>query len=310
MKKKGPKVGSGGQRRRGLEGKGPTPKAEDRVYHPAHQRKKERERREAARAAREKSRELPGKIRPAEDAEIIAGRNAAVEAVRAGIPLTQVFLAGAAANDERVSEILRTATALNAPVHEVSRSQLDRITDGAVHQGIAIESPPYEYASIDELVERDTHPGLLIALDSVTDPHNLGAVLRSGCAFGAAGVIIPQRRSASINEAVWKVSAGAAARLPVARVTNLARTLTELKERGYFIVGTAGDGEVSLPDLELYDMPLVIVTGSEGRGLSRLVAERCDQLVSIPITGVESLNAAVATGVVLYDIARRRKEQS
>lgn len=308
MKKKGPKVGSGGQRRRGLEGKGPTPKAEDRVYHPAHQRKKERERREAARRAREKSRELPAKIRPTADAEIIAGRNAAVEAVRAGIPLTQVFIAGAAASDDRVSEILRVATALDAPVHEVSRSQLDSITDGAVHQGIAIESPPYEYAELDELIERDGDPGLLIALDSVTDPHNLGAVLRSGCAFGAGGVIIPQRRSASINEAVWKVSAGAAARLPVARVTNLARTLAELKDRGYFIVGTDGAGEVELPDLQLYDMPLVIVTGSEGRGLSRLVAELCDQLVSIPITGVESLNAAVATGVVLYDIARRRKE--
>jgi 23S rRNA (guanosine2251-2'-O)-methyltransferase len=141
----------------------------------------------------------------------------------------------------------------------------------------------------------------------VTDPRNLGAVVRSAAGFGAHGVVIPERRAAGMTASAWKTSAGAAARIPVAQATNLVRALKDLQEAGCMVVGLAADGEVSLPDLDLADGPLVLVVGSEGDGLGRLVAETCDQLVSIPMTNqLESLNAGVAAGVALYEIARRR----
>lgn len=312
--RKGPKVGSGGVRRRRLEGRGPTPKAEEREYHPAYAKKKAREAREARDAANARSRagKLPGYLKIEGDHELIAGRNAVAEAVRGGAPLTRVFMASGNVNDTRLEETVRTATALGAPIIEVTKSQLDSMTDGAVHQGVAIEVPPFEYTDLNDLLERVAEkgrPGLFIALDSVTDPHNLGAVLRSGSAFGADGVIIPERRSAGVNAAVWKVSAGAAARLPIARVTNLVRSLDEMKSHGYFVVGLDGDGDVSLDNLELADMPLVVVTGSEGKGMARLTRQTCDQTCSIPIAkDMESLNAAVATGIALYEIDRRRRK--
>lgn len=306
--KKGPTVGSGGKNRRRLEGKGPTPKAEDRVYHPAHRRKLEAQAR-AAQAER-RAPKLRGVLQLEEDHELIAGRNAVVEAVRAGVPLKRVFMAGALASDERLGEVVRTATALGAPLLDVSRMELDRMTDGAVHQGVAIEVPPYEYCEAADLVERAERggkPGLIIALDSLTDPHNLGVVLRSGSAFGADGVIVPQRRSAGVNATVWKVSAGAAGRLPVARVPNLVQTLEALKRSGYFVVGLDGVGDTPIGELTVADMPLVLVTGSEGKGMARLTRETCDVVASIPIAAqMESLNAAVATGIALYQIDRLR----
>ncbi|PFG39197.1 23S rRNA (guanosine2251-2'-O)-methyltransferase [Georgenia soli] len=323
-------VGSGGQRRRALEGRGPTPKAEDRPYHPAAKKKAAAERKEArqsgtrvagrdaGREAREAARSasLTAKVRGAlgvgGDHEVISGRNPVTEAVRAGIPLGKVFLAGGMMTDERVAEVVRTATALGAPLVEVSRSDLDHLTDGAVHQGVAIEVPPYAYRDVADLLaraERANHPPLIVALDGVTDPHNLGAVLRSSGAFGADGIVVPERRSAGVTAAAWKVSAGAAARVPVARVTNLVRALKELKEAGCFVVGLDGGGPVAVGELELATEPLVLVTGSEGKGLSRLVRETCDVVASIPIgASVESLNAAVATGIALYEVARRRRE--
>lgn len=313
-RKKTRTVGSGGNNRRRLEGKGPTPRAEDRTYHPAYKAKKAAEAR--AEAAEKAARRSAAKVRAVlhleEGFELIAGRNPVVEAVRSGIPMTRVFMVGTGISDERVGEVVRTATALGAPLIEVSRSELDRMTDGAVHQGVAIEVPPYVYRDVEDLQERalrraDGSRGLMIALDSVTDPHNLGAALRSASAFGADGLIIPERRSASMNVTAWKVSAGAAARVPVARVTNLVRTLQELKKDGYFVVGLDGGGDVSIDALDLAEMPLVIVTGSEGAGLSRLTRETCDLIASIPIAAeLESLNAAVATGIALYQIDRLR----
>ncbi|MPV37589.1 23S rRNA (guanosine(2251)-2'-O)-methyltransferase RlmB [Georgenia subflava] len=349
--KKGQTVGSGGQRRQGLEGRGPTPKATDRPYHPAAKKKAAAERKEAKRtggrdgkvagrgpardAGRGASRDVgratgrdvgrdaregarsaahTAKVRDAlgvgGDHEIIGGRNPVTEAVRSGIPMSKVFLAGNMASDERVAEVVRTATALGTPLIEVSRSDLDHLTDGGVHQGVAIEVPPYAYRDVADLLaraERANHPALVVALDGVTDPHNLGAVLRSAGAFGADGVLVPERRSAGVNAAAWKVSAGAAARVPVARATNLVRALKELKEAGCFVVGLDGDGATAVGDLELATEPLVLVTGSEGKGLSRLVKETCDVVASIPIAAsVESLNAAVATGIALYEVSRRR----
>lgn len=314
-KKKGPKVGSGGVRRRALEGRGPTPKATDREYHPAYAKKKAKEaeekRAEAIKIARAGGK-LPAYLKLEAGHELISGRNPVLEAVRAGVPLTRVFMVSGNTTDERVEEAARLAASQGAPVIEVTRGHLDVMTEKAAHQGIAIEVPPYDYESLDDVIENIAvtgTPGLILALDSVTDPHNLGAVLRSASAFNAHAVLITERRSAGVTGTVWKVSAGAAARVPIARETNLVRSLQQLKENGYFVVGLAGEGDVMLDNLELADMPLVLVTGSEGKGLSRLVRQTCDQICSIPISGdMESLNAAVATGVALYEVDRIRRK--
>lgn len=307
--KKGAKVGTGGHSRRGLEGRGPTPKAEDRTYHKAYKMKKAKEaaaeREEQIKRARAKT-----SIRVPKGHELVAGRNAVAEAVRAGIQVSRVFVAGAV-GDDRVDEVIRVASAAGAPILEVTRRDLDVATDGASHQGVAILVPDYEYYDLDDLIAesmQQVSQPLLVALDHVSDPQNLGSVLRSGAAFGVDGVIVPERRSARVNPTVWKVSAGAVARVPVARVTNLVRALQHLKEAGYFVIGLDGNADVEIRGLELATSPLVIVTGAEGEGLSRLVRETCDQIVSIPIrSSMESLNAAVATAVALYEVASLRR---
>lgn len=306
--KKGAQVGTGGHSRRRLEGKGPTPKAEDRPYHPAHKRRARREAREAQEAAIARAR-AKSSIRVPAGHELIAGRNPVAEAARAGVPIERVFVLDNV-KDDRVEVVIRLASSLGAPVFEVTRRDLDVATDGASHQGVAIEVRGYEYTPVDDLiagsVQQAGHP-LLVALDQVTDPHNLGAVLRSAGAFGGDGVIIPERRSAGVTTAAWKVSAGAAARVPVARATNLVRALEDCKRAGFFVVGLDGGGDAPLRGLPLADGPLVLVAGAEGTGLSRLVRQTCDQIVSIPISSaVESLNAAVATGIALYEVASVR----
>lgn len=307
--KKGAQVGTGGHGRKALEGRGPTPKAEDRTYHAAHARKVARERQSEQEAAIARARAKTS-IKLPEGHELIAGRNPVAEAVRAGVPIERVFLATGNATDDRVEEVVRAAARSGAPVLEVSRHDLDVAADGAAHQGVAIEVPAYEYADVADLivgVKQQIGDPLLVALDQVTDPHNLGAVLRSAGAFGADGVIIPERRSAGVTTTAWKVSAGAAARVPVARATNLVRALQECQQAGFFVVGLDGGSDVAIRDLGLADGPLVLVTGAEGAGLSRLVRETCDQVVSIPISSrVESLNAAVATGIALYEVVSVR----
>lgn len=306
--KKGPTKGTGGHSRRALRGKGPTPKAEDRTYHVAYKRKLEREAAAQKRAQAEAHRKRTS-IKIAPEHELIVGRNAVFEAVDAGIGIERVFLAGNP-TDERIARVLRTATALGAPLLEVTKLDLQNASGETAHQGIGIEVPQYDYCGALDLIQRAEDAGtkpLIVALDQVTDPHNLGAVLRSGGAFGATGVLITERRSASVNAAVWKVSAGAVSRVPVARETNLVQALKALKAAGCFVVGLDGEGEVELRDLDLATEPLVIVTGAEGKGLSRLVRATCDQLVAIPIaSSVESLNAAVATGITLYEVAQKR----
>ena len=241
------------------------------------------------------------------------GRNSVLEALRAKIPATAFYIAQRVEMDDRVKEMLSIATHRSIPVMEVTRPELDRMAgfDG-VHQGVALKVPPYEYAHPHDLLEAVIDRGevpLFVALDGVTDPRNLGAIIRSTGAFGGHGVILPQRRSASVNSAAWKTSAGAAARIPVAIAPNLTSTLKDFKKQGVFILGLDGGGDVSLPDLELADRPVVIVVGSEGKGLSRLVTENCDQVVSIPIeAATESLNAGIATSVALYEVARRRAQ--
>jgi 23S rRNA (guanosine2251-2'-O)-methyltransferase len=297
---KKPTAGSGGRVRRGLEGKGPTPKAKDRPNHKAYK--------SAKRA--EKSQQGRPKRRTSGDAEWVAGRNSVVEALREGVPVTTVYVAEGAERDGRLREAFKLAQGRGVGLLEVTKSELDRMTSGAVHQGLAARIPPYEYAHPDDLLERAHAAGeepLVVALDQVTDPRNLGAAVRSAAAFGAHGVVIPERRAASMTAAAWKTSAGAAARIPVAQAVNLVRQLKSYQEAGCMVVGLAADGEVSLPDLDLADGPLVVVVGSEGEGLSRLVAETCDQLVSIPMANrVESLNAGVAASVALYAVAQAR----
>ena len=312
---KGPQAGTGGHGRKALEGKGPTPKAEDREYHPAYKAKVLRER-AAAKQARtgtgQRAAATPGR-RPkgADESELVTGRNSVLEALRAGIPGTTLYVAARVELDDRMKEIVSLATGRVIPVLEVMRPELDRMSGrDAVHQGVALKVPPYEYAHPIDLVEsalRRKEPALFVALDGITDPRNLGAIIRSAAAFGAQGVIVPQRRSVGMTAAAWKTSAGAAARLPVAMAANLTQTLKAYKEAGLFVLGLDGGGDTMLPGLEFADRPIVIVVGSEGKGLSRLVTETCDAIVSIPIsTSTESLNAGIAASVTLYEIAKLR----
>ena len=221
-----------------------------------------------------------------------------------------MYVAEGAERDGRLREAFRLTAERGIAVLEVGRGELDRLTGGAVHQGLAAKLPAYEYAHADDLLDRAAElgePPLIVALDSVTDPRNLGAVVRSAAGFGAHGVVVPERRAAGMTASAWKTSAGAAARVPVAQTVNLTRQLKAYQDAGCMVVGLAADGEVSLPALDLADGPLVVVVGSEGAGLSRLVAETCDQLVSIPMaSSLESLNAGVAAGVALYAIAEKR----
>ena len=183
------------------------------------------------------------------------------------------------------------------------------MTTNRLHQGIALQVPPYSYAHPDDLlaVATASPPALLVALDNISDPRNLGAIVRSVAAFGGHGVLIPQRRSASVTAVAWRTSAGAAARIPVARATNLTRALKNWADRGLRVIGLDAGGDTALDDLDGTD-PLVVVVGSEGKGLSRLVRQNCDEVVSIPMAGhTESLNASVAAGVVLAEIARQRR---
>ncbi|KAM9863073.1 23S rRNA (guanosine(2251)-2'-O)-methyltransferase RlmB [Leucobacter sp. BZR 635] len=308
-------VGSGGQGRQALEGRGPTPRAEDREYHPAAKAKAARERYEAAKARHQGGAGGGGgrgpSSRKTDESELVTGRNAVLEALRTKIPATTLYIAARIEMDDRVREIMRIATNRGVAVLEVMRQELDRMTDReTVHQGIVLKVPPMEYAHPMDLLEDTLDRGetpLFVALDGVTDPRNLGAIIRSVGAFGGQGVIVPQRRTASLNSASWKTSAGAAARIPVARASNLTQTLKELKKQGLFVVGLDGDGDVSLPGLDLAGRPLVIVVGSEGKGLSRLVTETCDAIVSIPISAVtESLNAGIAASVALYEVSKLR----
>lgn len=300
--KKGQTVGSGGQRRRGLEGRGATPKAVDRPYHPAHKRAKASTKNPAGRGGPRSRRD--------DGPEYVLGRNPVLECLRAGVPATALYLVTTSEPDERVAEAAQIAGDTGIAILEVGKGELDRLSANGLHQGIALQVPEYSYAHPDDLMQAAVDSGtppLLVALDNITDPRNLGAVIRSVAAFGGHGVLIPQRRSASVTAVAWRTSAGAAARLPVAQAPNLTRTLKDWAAQGAQLVGLDAEGDVTLDE---YDGtgPTVIVVGSEGKGLSRLVRETCDSILSIPMAGdVESLNASVAAGVVLAEFARQRR---
>ncbi|WP_280253848.1 23S rRNA (guanosine(2251)-2'-O)-methyltransferase RlmB [Nocardia abscessus] len=304
--KKGAVVGSGGKRRRGLEGRGATPPAEMRTKHPAAKRAAAKTKAAQSRGAASR----PAGRKTDDGPELVLGRNPVIECLRAGVPATALYVAVGTENDDRLTESVRLAADKGISILEVPRTDLDRMSANGLHQGVALQVPPYRYAHPDDLLDRargSAQPALLVALDNISDPRNLGAVVRSVAAFGGHGVLIPQRRSASVTAVAWRTSAGAAARLPVARATNLTRTLKDWASQGVQIVGLDAGGDTSLDDFDGRE-PTVIVVGSEGKGLSRLVRESCDAILSIPMAGpVESLNASVAAGVVLSEVARQRR---
>ena len=303
---KGNTAGSGGRVRRGLEGKGPTPKAEDR---PVPRRLPGQEGRPGTDAAVERPPQRTG--RPGAGPEWVAGRNAVLEAMTAGIPTKAAYVAEGAERDDRLRDILKLAADRGlgaAGGHPGRAGPADRRGGApgrrAAAPGLQVR-PPRRPAG--HALEADT-PALVVALDGVTDPRNLGAIVRSAAAFGAHGVLIPERRAAGMTAAAWKTSAGAAARIPIARATNLNRSLRAYADAGFTLVGLDGRADTAIGEIAQGSGPLVLVVGSEDTGLSRLVREACDAVAAIPISGeVESLNAGVAAGIALYEITRQRR---
>jgi len=343
VKAKKSAVGSGGKNRARLAGKGRTLPAEERPWHKAYSGteklprrtalKQERERRLAAERGRIPKVGVPGTIDttgrgaggrasasprvtpgrkavpPKEAPELLVGRNPVVEALRAQVPATALYLAHGIDKDDRVAELLRRAGDRGIPILEVSRAELDRMTGGVLHQGVGLQVPPFAYEPFEDVLAKAAEQPLplLVGLDGVTDPRNLGAVIRSAAAFGAHGVFLPERRAAGVTATAWRTSAGAAARLPISQVVNMTRAVKACQDAGFIVIGLDADGETDLYSLEVAVGPLVVVVGSEGRGLSRLVGETCAMRVSIPISPmVESLNASVAAAVALAEVARRR----
>ena len=304
--KKGAVVGSGGQSPGALKGRGPTPPAEVRKGHPAARR--------AAAAAKRETRHRAGSRR----ARNCRRRWSAATrwSRRCGPASRRPRCTSRAGGGRRAGHRGRRRCAATGASRcsRSSRPELDRLTGNAIHQGLALLVPPYQYAHPEDLLagRKDSgRPPLIVAVDGVTDPRNLGAIVRSAAAFGAHGVVVPERRSAGMTASAWRTSAGTAARIRVGRCTNLVRTLKDYAAKGLMIAGLDADGTTDTDDFELATSPLVIVVGSEGRGLARLTLTVCDVTVSIPMARtVESLNASVATGVVLAEVARRRRAEA
>lgn len=243
--------------------------------------------------------------------ELIYGRRPVLEALQSGSKVRRVLIAAGTKPGGIIAEIRDAAATAGVPVVEVPRQTLDRRAPGA-HQGVAAEVAPYCYVTVDQILaaaRRANEPPLLLLLDGLQDVHNFGALLRTAEAVGVHGVVIPKDRSVSVTPTVYKTSAGAVNYVPVARVTNLVRTMNELKTAGLWCVGLDVAGEQRYDQARLSG-PLGVIVGAEGRGLSRLVAEHCDFLVHLPMRGrIESLNASVAGSILLYEVLRQRQNQ-
>ncbi len=299
--KKGPSGGTGGNNKSRLAGKGPTPKAEDRPYHAAAKRKKAAvKQRPSARAPHAGRIDKPR-------GEIVSGRNPVLEALRANVPATELLVARSIDVDDRVAECLKLALHQGLSIRESHRAEIEGISPNS--QGIILAIKPYQYSSFEEITERAKFPMLIVALDGVTDPRNLGAIVRSAAAFGADGVVMTERRAAAMTASAWKSSAGAAARMPIGQVTNLARTIDAAKKLGCFVIGLDGESDEVISKMKVASESLMIVVGSEGKGLARLTREKCDLVVSIPINATtESLNASVATSIALFWVDEQRRK--
>jgi 23S rRNA (guanosine2251-2'-O)-methyltransferase len=245
----------------------------------------------------------------------LTGIHAVREALEAGRAFDRIVIARGR-QDNRVEEIVQMARARNVSVRFEDRSQIDRLADTKEHQGIVGLVAARAAGSIEEILEAATgragsgEKGLIVLLDGVEDPHNLGAIVRTSLAAGAHGVVIPERRAAGLTDTVARASAGALSHLPVAKVTNLARTMEVLKEAGYWLVGLDEEGDREYTEVD-FTSPTGIVMGGEGRGLHELTRKRCDFVVKLPTVGpVKSLNVSVAAGVVLFEVVRQRKGRS
>ncbi|WP_255807867.1 23S rRNA (guanosine(2251)-2'-O)-methyltransferase RlmB [Cohnella mopanensis] len=244
------------------------------------------------------------------DDEYLAGKHPVLEAMRAGRSINKIFMSNQAQKN-LILPIMEEAKARGIVVQQVDKSKLDRLVPDMQHQGVVAQAAAVAYVEVDELLARAAASGeapLIVLLDEVEDPHNLGSVLRTADCTGVHGVIVPKRRSAGLTAVVAKTSAGAVEYVPVARVANLVQTMEKLKEAGLWIAGADAGAKEGFYETNLTG-PLAIVIGNEGQGLSRLVRERCDFILSLPMAGqINSLNASVAAGVILYEVVRQRAE--
>lgn len=242
------------------------------------------------------------------DSEFLVGKNSVMEALRAGRDINKIWINERARGS--MQPVLRLAKRQNVFVQAVPKQKLDQLAGGTNHQSVVASVAAHRYAEMDELFHRAEEKGerpFFVILDEIEDPHNLGAILRTADAAGVHGVIIPKRRSAGLTSVVSKASAGAVEYVPVVRVTNIARTMDELKNQGLWFAGADAAGDQDFRDAD-FDMPIGLVIGNEGKGISRLVKEKCDFLVRLPMAGrVSSLNASVAAALLMYEVHRKRK---
>ena len=252
---------------------------------------------------------MSARRRPGRDPErVVGGLHPVRELLRAGTVVHRVLVAEGREASTVLGEIRGLADDAGVPVETVSRDHLDARAEGLVHQGVLAVAPPFAYAELDGVLDRAEGPPLLVALDGVTDPHNLGSIARTAEAVGADALLLPSRRSAGVTATAEKAAAGALAHLPVVRVTNLVRALDECRSRHVWVVGLDGDGPEPIGACPLLTEPVIVVVGSEGRGLARLTREACDVLAHLPMRGaVGSLNASVAAGIALYEVLRQRE---
>lgn len=248
----------------------------------------------------------------ADTSNTIYGLNPVLEMLRAGSKQLQQITISDAARHERMKELLELAKQARIPIHRVPRNAIDRLLPGVTHQGVVARVAAAKYTDADDLLDelasqvKDGRPPLVLGLDAVEDPRNLGAILRTAECAGVNGVFIPERRAVGLTGTVAKTAAGALDRVPVARVTNLVQLIEQLKQRNIWVIGAAADGTSDYTEWD-WTVPSALFLGSEGSGLHRLVRERCDTLVRIPVRGqIESLNVSVATGVILYEALRQR----
>lgn len=247
-----------------------------------------------------------------QEEEVIAGKHSVTEALRSGRTINKIWIADNA-QKHLTMPIIAEARKLGIVIQNVDKRKLDQMVPGVQHQGVVAQAAPYAYVEVEDLLKIAEDKGqapFLLILDEIEDPHNLGSILRTADCTGAHGVILPKRRSAQITATVSKTSAGAVEYVPVARVTNLAQTIEQLKEMGVWIVGTVVDAVEEIYDTEVFNGPVAIVIGNESKGMGRLIREKCDVLVKLPMAGqINSLNASVAAGVVMYEVLRRRRLQ-
>ncbi|WP_257351153.1 23S rRNA (guanosine(2251)-2'-O)-methyltransferase RlmB [Pseudalkalibacillus decolorationis] len=245
------------------------------------------------------------------NSDVIIGRNPVLEALRSGRDINKIMIAEGAQKGS-IGQVIQQAKKERIQVQYVPKKKLDTIVEGENHQGVLAYVAAYDYADIDDLFDRATKQNeepFILVLDEIEDPHNLGSILRTADAVGAHGVIIPKRRAVGLTSSVAKASTGAIEYVPVVRVTNIARTIEELKQRGVWFVATDAKGDQDYREAQ-FDMPIGLVIGSEGKGIGRLVKEKCDFLVSLPMEGkVTSLNASVAAALLMYEVYRNRKPQ-